>query len=372
MVNAAIEKQINPGMHVVTITRQGVKEVYITARPNTGEKLTSMIDRLTYLLQKQDARVVKFDVFGPIGEFSACMNSLRNAYGQLNWPVTWVEGSRYSESRTAGIQVHAVSGVPVETILLDSKPIARVFEDDFAKYCILGNVLSNTSSASQGEQARGTLENIEKALRLVGMDMSNVVRTWFYNNNIINWYTEFNAVRTRFFKQRAVFDGLLPVSTGTGGENPSHTAIIASAVAIQVKESGITVQKLLSPLQCSASEYGSSFSRAMEITMPDHRCILVSGTASIDVSGRTVHIGDIDAQIAFTMEAVEAILLSRGMGYSDVTRAIVYLKHAKDTSVFNKYCQNCKKLALPVVIIHDDICRDNLLFEIEVDAISKT
>ena len=371
-MNTAIERQVNPGMHIVTIARQGLKEVYITARPNRGEELTSLINRLAYSLQKQDAQVVKFDVFGPIDEFSACINSLENAYGQLNWPVTWVEGNRYTGDNLAGIQVEAVSGTCVETIFLENKPIARVFEDDFAKYCFLGNVLSGTFSTSQGEQARGTLENIEKALLLVGMDMSNVVRTWFYNDNIIYWYTEFNAVRTRFFKQRAVFDGLLPVSTGAGGKNPLHAALIASAIAIQAKKNNVTVQKLLSPLQCPASEYGSSFSRAVQIIMPDHRCILVSGTASIDASGKTAHIDDIDAQIAFTMEAVEAILLAQGMSYADVTRAIVYLKHVKDAPAFNKYCQNCAKPALPVVIVYDDICRDNLLFEIEVDAISKT
>jgi enamine deaminase RidA (YjgF/YER057c/UK114 family) len=110
----------------------------------------------------------------------------------------------------------------------------------------------------------------------------------------------------------------------------------------------------------------------MEIVMPGHRCIMVSGTASIEASGHTVHIEDIDAQIAFTMKVVEAILASRDMSFSDITRAIVYLKRAKDIAIFNNYCRNHEKARFPVIVICADMCRDNLLFEIEVDAVAKS
>jgi len=364
-------KQSSPGIHAVTIVRQGIKDIYITVYPRPGEELPSIVDRLICLLQEQDAKVVKFDVFGAVDQSSLFMHSLKDRYGKVDWPVTWVEGSRHSGGNLAGIQVHAVSGVPVETIFLGAKPAARVFEDGFARYCILGNVLPDGSLASQEEQARQVLEKIEKALKLAGMDMSDLVRTWFYNDDILGWYDVFNTTRTRFFKQSGVSDKLLPASSAIGGKNPANAALVASAVAIKARKRGVTVREVPSSRQLPPSKYGSSFSRAVEIILPDYRCLLVSGTASVGADGKTVHGGDIDAQIAFTMEAVEAILESRGLGYPDVTRAIAYFKRPKDIPAFDEYREKRGKCAIPAATMLDDICRGDLLFEIEVDAVSK-
>lgn len=46
------------------------------------------------------------------------------------------------------------------------------------------------------------------------MDFSHVIRTWFYNNRLLDWYEEFNRARDTFFESRGVFDRLVPASTG--------------------------------------------------------------------------------------------------------------------------------------------------------------
>jgi len=354
-----------------TISRRYFKGVYISIVPNADEKSPTMLDNLARSLRTQNAGIVKFDVFGSVCEFDAFFGSLENAFGRINWPVNWIEGNCSPGNAISGIQVHAVSGVTVETISLDAKPVARVFEDDFAKYCFVGNV-TPAASLPRGEQARQTLKKLEIALGLAGMNVSNILRTWFYNDNIVQWYAEFNAARAGFFKEKAIYKGSLPASTGIGGSNPEHSALIAGAVAIKPKQNAVAIQEVLSPLQAPASAYGSLFSRAIEIVMPDHRCILVSGTASIDASGKTVHLDDIDAQIAFTMKVVEAILASRNMSLSDITRAIVYLKREKDIAAFNNYRRNHEQAGFPVIVLCADICRDDLLFEIEVDAVAKS
>jgi len=66
------------------------------------------------------------------------------------------------------------------------------------------------------------------------------------------------------------------------------------------------------------------------MTLPGCRRLLVSGTAGIDRSGKTVYVGDVKLQTEFTMEVVGAILESRGMDFSNVTRGIGYFKYAKD------------------------------------------
>ena len=71
-------------------------------------------------------------------------------------------------------------------------------------------------SAPRGAQARDVLEQMEDVLRPHGCDFSHVARTWFFLENILDWYGEFNAARTAFFRERHVFGGLVPASTGVG------------------------------------------------------------------------------------------------------------------------------------------------------------
>jgi enamine deaminase RidA (YjgF/YER057c/UK114 family) len=128
---------------------------------------------------------------------------------------------------------------------------------------------------------------------------------------------------------------------------------------------------VISPLHCSARDYGSCFSRAVEIGAPDMRRLLISGTASISRDGMTDHVGDFAAQVNETFEVVEAILNSRNMRWKDVSRANAYLRHAKDAAAFDQFLSN-NGYHLPLVTTRADVCRDDLLFELEVDAVVST
>ena len=367
---AIINKHIGPGIDVLSIERSELKELFTTANPDADEELSPLINQLAHYFQERDAKVVKMDIFGTNDAFIECKKSMEKGFGQINWPINYIEGGTRFCEKVAGIQIHAVSGVPVKTIYHNDYPIGRIFEDRFAKYCILGNIHPDNISTSKEEQARQTFENMEKGLKLAGMELKNIVRTWFFNKDILDWYKEFNSVRTTFYREKGIFDGLLPASTGIGGNNPAHAAIIAGAIAMQAKADNVILKEVPSPLQCPACDYGSSFSRAVKVSMPDHCRVFISGTASIDPEGKTVHIGNTNAQIALTLEVVEGILKSLGMSYSDVTRANAYFKHTKDIPAFNKYCKKYGLPAARVVAAQNDICRDELLFEIEVDAIS--
>ena len=77
----------------------------------------------------------------------------------------------------------------------------------------------------------------------------------------------------------------------------------------------------------------------------------------------------LDAQIDLTMRVVQAILESRGMRWQCVTRAVCYLKPGEDASAFWRYCQRQGIAQLPAAVLYNDVCRDELLFEIEVDSV---
>ena len=74
-------------------------------------------------------------------------------------------------------------------------------------------------------------------------------------------------------------------------------------------------------------------------------------------------------QVAFTMEVVEAILQSRGMEWQDVTRGAAYFRNFEDLPVYDRYCKENGLSELPVAVVSNDVCRDDLLFEIEVDGV---
>ncbi|MDO8805050.1 MAG: RidA family protein [Elusimicrobiota bacterium] len=365
-------RQTGRGVSIAAVSRGELTELFLTLRPDgINEKPPATIARAVRALKKRNAAVVKMDIFGPLKGLNAYVDCLSSAYGGLVWPVTLVGTGPGPGTGIAGIQIYAVSGVPVETVFLDGKPAARVYEDKFAKYCVVGNVLPSKPGAPRRVQALDAFRTLEKALVAAGMAMPDIVRTWFYLDDILSWYGGFNAVRSKFFSERNMTGRSAPASTGVGGENPAHAALVVSALAVKPKARGAEARALPSPLQCPAPDYGSLFSRAVELSAPGGRSLLVSGTASIEAGGRTVHEGDAEAQIAFTMKVVEALLSSRGMAYSDVTRAIAYFRNAADFPAYERYRKRSGSSALRPLIMQSVVCRGDLLFEIEVDAFSR-
>jgi enamine deaminase RidA (YjgF/YER057c/UK114 family) len=125
-------------------------------------------------------------------------------------------------------------------------------------------------------------------------------------------------------------------------------------------------------MQCEAATYQRCFSRAVEVIAPQSRTLYVSGTASIGQEGQSLHQGDITRQVEQTMQVVESLLKAQGMTWKDTSRAVAYFRRIEDEKVFEAYCRRHKLTALPVTRAWGDICREELLFEIEVDATVRT
>lgn len=264
-----------------------------------------------------------------------------------------------------------VAGAEPRLIRRHGCSVGVCYEDEFAEYCLLTGVLPNDLAASRVEQTTSVFEGIEDALKDADMTFANVARTWLYMDRILEWYDPFNRARDAFFTSRRIYDGLVPASTGIGSANLCGSAITACAIAVKPKSGQMTVQTVDSPLQCSALSYRSSFSRAVEIGTPEYRTLMVSGTASIEPGGATAFVGDVGRQIQLTMDVVEAILTSRGMGWKDATRAVMYLKKAEYVDEWQAWLKARGLEAMPLVTVEADVCRDDLLVELEVDTVKK-
>jgi len=224
--------------------------------------------------------------------------------------------------------------------------------------------------ATPSEQAREVFEKLQSGLVSAGMTMKDIVRTWFYLDDLLSWYGEFNRVRNDVFARNELQPLNLPASTGVGGRNPMGAALAAAAWAVRPHYTASIVTHFPpSPEQCPASAYGSAFSRAVEIGCVGFRRLLVSGTASIARDGKTEHIGDTRAQIERSMQVVAAILESRRMTFADTVFTTVFFKHPADAPLFGDWLAQHGLQSMPVVSTRCDICRDNLLFEIELEAV---
>jgi enamine deaminase RidA (YjgF/YER057c/UK114 family) len=366
---AEISKTASSDLDVVTVSRPCFKKFYITTHPDNNRNHLSIFDNISNFITEHNAKIIAQDVFGSCDLNEVGIQKLTKLFGQINWPVTWIEGDGSYGKKLTGSQIYAVSDGNVKPIEMDGHIIGNTFEDEDACYCFLGDLRPEDISKSNTEQSLATFKKIEKALQSADMDFSNVVRTWMYLNDLLSWYDEFNEVRNQYFKDFGVYKNTMPASTGIGVANPSGSALIADVLAFKPKNKNIKVFAVPSPLQCPAVDYKSSFSRAVEVVLSDHRRLYISGTASIDPDGATAYIGDVKKQISLTMKVVQAILQSRNMNWGDVSRAIAYFKDMNDSHLLKEYCRTNDLPHMPIAVAHGDICRDDLLFEIEVDAV---
>ena len=142
--------------------------------------------------------------------------------------------------------------------------------------------------------------------------------------------------------------------------------------ATQVKRSAISNPTVLN----EAYEYQrpSSFSRGLRIDLNGLTILLISGTASIDERGETVHVGDFRAQLRRTYENITGLLAAEGATWKDIVRTTCYLRDIeRDYAAFNEErtaffaAQGLDPLPASTGI-QAILCRPELLVEIEAIA----
>ena len=367
--SARIRRQHGDGLDLVAIESSPVSELHLTVTPMKGESINAMARRLAEALNPWDATVVRQIVFGSTAAYEATLKTLRQVLDDPELPVIWVEGAACDDHAIAGMQIHAVAGTRVRTVGSQGV-VTRIWDDALATRCVVNPILPARTQAAAPDQTREVFEKLQTGLASAGMTMKDIVRTWFYLDDMLSWYGEFNCVRNEVFARNKLQPLNLPASTGVGGRNPMGAALAAAAWAVRPHDETAKVMHFApSPEQCMASAYGSAFSRAVEIGCAGFHRLLVSGTASIARDGKTEHIGNARAQIERSMQVVAAILESRRMTFADTAFATAFFKSPADAPLFADWLARHGQQSMPVVSAGCDICRDNLLFEIELEAV---
>lgn len=253
-------------------------------------------------------------------------------------------------------------------------------------------------------QSYGCFAQMHDLLAKAGFHFDLVVRTWIYERGIIacdkgpngeavQRYQILNDARRQFFttgKQGEAFRfpyDLPPASTGIG---MTEGNFVMECLALDVPKDSIEIKPLNNPEQIDAHAYTQEvllrgaaaikaaplFSRGMSICL-DYKMLLISGTASIKGQA-TICLGDAEGQTRTTLENIDLVLNQAQASLKDVQQVRVYIKSSTDPKEQAERADTIKRVVeeilprIPKQFLIADVCRDNLLVEIEALSFVRT
>ena len=296
-------------------------------------------------------------------------------------PVTWIEGGPLQTGEFAGVQIWGVASGDGESCVRTVENVVtgrgREWTGEGFRMLHLPavNGMRPGGSLADGRaaQAEQMFANVGDALAAHGMKYPNVVRTWIYVAHLLEWYGDMNRVRTAHYRSKGLgVEGgpAFPASTGIMGRSDSEECLMD----VLAMENLLPGRVVATPINRSAEQhssfnYGSSFSRAMSLEIEGRRTIHVSGTASINSAGLSTHLGDAEHQCLETLLSISAILAEQGGGLKNITSATLFCKDRAAWEVWERTTRLLQLPDIPKVCVLADVCRDNLLVEMEVVAV---
>lgn len=294
-------------------------------------------------------------------------------------PFTFVCSKTLEKEGLAGIQLYCVSRNEwsFKNIFWNGQKVGYKCDNDKVEMIILHSMhddsLNKLSCKSAYDQTVNFFNSTNKILTEEGFSFQNVCRTWIYLHEILNQYDLFNKARNKVFHEYGLLKAkceefekiYMPASTGIEGGNIYNASGIMDVMAVKVKCNEIHIFNENGRLQNSAFRYGSAFSRSMIIEDLAKRQLYLSGTASIDRDGKSVFLNNIEMQIENTFSIIRQLIQKQGFTINDLSEATVFLKDSKYVEVFKQYCRKNNLEQLPFVVVVSNVCRNNLLFEMD-------
>jgi len=361
------------GCEVRAIESRAGMELYITAEPGDGsiqDQAEQMYASIAKELRIARAHIVQERLF-------ACADSMRTALRTraricAQWnddiaPTLLIAPSE--ENRILGAQVHAIHGINKPTVLRSGNTsFARAFECDGLHY-LTASGLRAPHLTGGPLQTRETLRMAEGLLDQANGTLADLARTWIWMDDILSWYPQLNRERTQFFTERGLMGAVcrMPASTGIG-VSPAGARVAIDLFAAWGREDAVARFNAIGN-QRSAYEYGSAFARASRVKTPGGSTVFCSGTAAIDAQGKSCFPGDADGQIHMTLDNVHAVLRDMQCSTEDVVQAMAYCATPHIEEHFRAIYAD--RLPWPCLCVIGDVCRRDLLFEVEVQCLGR-
>lgn len=387
-METAFQRYESVDLHVTEAGRGQFFLVASSFKPSdAGNAAHHAYNAIGELLRERGAKVVHERIFGSFGAKSRVLDARKGAFQERDLSrdgaLTYIQGHPCWGLGFAGTVIQAVAplepGDDVWTIENGGLPCGRGWKRKDAAFLVLQNLQGVTEDpdggAARSRQASRMIERAEGILRREGSGFPKVIRTWFYLSRILEWYGEFNGVRNTLYETYGLMPGSkedrlrLPASTGIEGDTTGGSACVLDLLAWAGPGDGREhVRQLSNPAQEDAFRYGSSFSRGALIREFDVLLIHVSGTAAIDESGASLYPGDAGKQIQCTLDKIQALLAQEGAGLMDICAATIFVKRPEDAIIYRKEVDARGIEGIPGICMKADICRDELLFEMDAVA----
>jgi enamine deaminase RidA (YjgF/YER057c/UK114 family) len=365
---------------------------------NLNEEWRQCLKQIIYK-RETGFRLIKLNIFADLSDYEIYIRvcreigkSIHNAFGKLcpafnitvhppekPWKIA-VEAA-YSDDESAEITINNWNSISYIVCTTNSG------KEVWAGGLGYGLFQSDTRSA-----AEAAFDQMKAILDIEGMSFNHLVRQWNYIGDILEIkngfqnYQVFNEVRSEFYQKYRTIHGY-PAATGIGmklgGVSLDFCAVMENEAAI--------IKPVNNPNQVNAYEYGQEmlkgapvkgqtvkhppqFERALLMTGKNRSTLLISGTASI-IGQQTMGINDVEEQTNVTLDNINKlteqarlgrIVINTDMEWGKYILLRVYVKNQDDFVKVKKICTE-RFPDVPAIFVEADICRDNLLVEVEAE-----
>lgn len=270
-----------------------------------------------------------------------------------------------------------------------------IIEREGCKRLFLSGVTGDVLHQSIREQSDEVFRKIAHVLEAEDMPVSAIIRQWNYIEKITAYnaaghqhYQDFNDARSLFYQGVEWTTGY-PAATGIGTQ---WGGIMIDLDALVCKDASVRVHGIDNPLQIAAHAYSQGvllgeadhtlrqkttpkFERAKGVWKEDHGFVYISGTAAIRGEQSLEGVG-IEKQTLTTLENIEYLVSCDNLNRSGIPTTEnatlitfrVYVKHRQDMQKAREVV-TARYPHLPAIYTLTDVCRTELLIEIEGMAI---
>jgi enamine deaminase RidA (YjgF/YER057c/UK114 family) len=159
-----------------------------------------------------------------------------------------------------------------------------------------------------------------------------------------------------------------PASTGVQGTPVPDAHRFSLSLHAVTSRGPLDVTPMSSPCLNEAWTYGADFSRGLRLAEAGTVTLHVSGTASVDEAGRTVHVGNLEAQVGRMLGNIASLLERQGARFEHVVSGVAYLKNPEDAPAFRAMLLRRGFDGFPCALVEAPLCRPEMLCEAEVVA----
>lgn len=369
--------------------RETFTEYHVTASLDTpteaGPAALQVFSALAAALATHRIQPIQEKLYGLCrgrDEVMRTRDALYRAHGlDRTMPATWIEGTPLHGGEFTGVQIWGVAphggGPCVQTVENPVTGRGRLWTGEGFRMLHLpgvsGTQRDGRLAPTRVEQAAQMFTNVGAGLAAHGLQYPQVVRTWIYMARLLEWYGDMNRVRTAHYRTHGLgVEGgpAFPASTGIMGRSGTEECIMDVLALDNVRPGSVTATAInRSAKQHSSFNYGSSFSRGMALEIEGRRTIHISGTASINTAGLSTHRGDPEHQCIDTLLSIAAILAEQGGGLENIVSATLFCKDPASWEAWERTTRLLGVPFIPKICVIADVCRDDLLVEMEAVAV---